>query len=387
LKVIVDAVGIRGHGGAAVLLELLHWLPRVRPEWQWHVFVLPRQQRLFDDPPASSGLKLEEISKANGPFGRMVWIESRLWKKVRRLNGDVLLAFANAASGRPRIPQVVFCQQMLPFTKGVVRSETAIRRFRVASMKWLILRGAAASSAVIVQTQIMATRMQELSPSLEGHIHVIPSGYRTPSASPIVRPQIARLVNDSSCPRLIYVAHPGEHKNHVALIRALPRLIRNYPGVRLLLTIVENTGPRATLYEELVEEMKEAARQNGSLEHLVWLGTLEPDEVNYALAQSDLMIFPSLAESFGLPLAEALHAGCPVAVSDREYAREVLGKAGLFFNPLDPGDIAEKVGRLLGNPGEMARLKMEGSRRAIQYDYLTIAENIARVLETAAARS
>jgi glycosyltransferase involved in cell wall biosynthesis len=87
-----------------------------------------------------------------------------------------------------------------------------------------------------------------------------------------------------------------------------------------------------------------------------------------------------------LPLAEALHAGCPVTAADREYARGVLGKAGLFFDPLDPNDIAEKVGWLLGNPTEIARLKIEGSRQASQYDYSTIAENIARVLETAAAQ-
>ena len=62
------------------------------------------------------------------------------------------------------------------------------------------------------------------------------------------------------------------------------------------------------------------------------------------------MVFPSLAESFGLPLVEAMAAGCPVAAADRPYAREVAGPAAVYFDPLDPRALAECVIGVLGDP-------------------------------------
>jgi len=45
---------------------------------------------------------------------------------------------------------------------------------------------------------------------------VIPSGFRTPSENPVIRPEKKSLIDNAGKPRLIYVSHPSEHKNHVA---------------------------------------------------------------------------------------------------------------------------------------------------------------------------
>jgi hypothetical protein len=59
MHIVIDAVGIRGHGGAAVLSEFMHWLPKVRPDWKWHVFLVDSNQREFHLKPASENVTIQ----------------------------------------------------------------------------------------------------------------------------------------------------------------------------------------------------------------------------------------------------------------------------------------------------------------------------------------
>ena len=61
---------------------------------------------------------------------------------------------------------------------------------------------------------------------------------------------------------------------------------------------------------------------------------------------SDLLIFPSIFEGFGIPLIEAMACGTPVITSDRTCLPEVVGEAGLVYNPLDVSRMKEAVLRI-----------------------------------------
>ena len=116
---------------------------------------------------------------------------------------------------------------------------------------------------------------------------------------------------------------------------------------------------------------------------LTWLGILNPDEVDYALRASDLTVFPSLAESFGLGLAESMAVGCPVAVADRPYALDVCGEVAVYFDPNDPASIARTVIAVCHDDATMVRLRSMGNERKEQFAYEQIAENITKVFEAA----
>jgi glycosyltransferase involved in cell wall biosynthesis len=82
---------------------------------------------------------------------------------------------------------------------------------------------------------------------------------------------------------------------------------------------------------------------------------------------------PSLVETVGLPMLEAAAQGTPVIAADRPYAHDVCGSAALFFDPLDPLDLAAKVQTLLSEPGLRERMVNDGrenvARRAAARPY------------------
>jgi glycosyltransferase involved in cell wall biosynthesis len=371
----IDAVGIRGHGGAAVLCELLHWLPKVRSDWRWHVFILERKLREFDDPLVADTVTLETTDCGNTGLGRLYWVDVILQEKIRSLGADILFSFANIGSRKPSRPQIVFVQQPNAFFSEGLPRYAIYKRLRQLFMRRQILRGARASRAVIVQTKAMQERMQLIEPSLKGRIHTIPSGYRTESPNPLMRLEKKALIDSAFQPRLIYVSHPSEHKNHIKLIEALPGIIQEFPQARLLLTLEKDATPNER-YARFVQDITKTADIHGVKDHIVWLGILAPDEVNYALSNSDLMVFPSLAESFGLGLVEAMAAGCPIAASNLRYAHDVTDGAAVYFDPLNPLDISNVVTSILANERRKAQMKEAGFLLQHQYSYEVIANQI-----------
>lgn len=382
MKVAIDAVGIRGHGGAAVLCELLNWLPIARPQWEWHAFLFNRELREFDDPGVLENVTLEHVPFGNSGRERLQWVNKLLPAQLKRVNADVLFSFANIAPAKAITPQVVFCQQRNAFFADGTPSRMAVRRVRLWFMKRHILRGIRASQAVIVQTNAMRERIEQLEPNIRGRIHTIPSGYRTPSVNPIVRQHVREAMETASHPRLIYVSHPSEHKNHLTLIRALKLIVHQKSAARLMLTL-DRVRPGDNRYNGFIDQIRSEAERLGLAKHIVWLGQLTSDEVDFALRSADMMVFPSLSESFGLGLVEAIAAGCPIAASNLPFAHDVARDTAVYFDPNSPESIGQTVIEMLENADCGARLACAMKSLQDRYNYRLITEDISCVINRA----
>ncbi|MBN2181534.1 MAG: glycosyltransferase [Sedimentisphaerales bacterium] len=379
MYIAIDAVGIRGHGGAAVLSELMHWFPKVRFDWKWHVFLAEPNRREFDLKPTTENVTIQTIYNTNG-IKRLNWINEGLFNQLYRLSPDMLFSFANIAPAKPVFPQVAYVQQRNALFYNKPSFGTIKRSFRMRALRKHILRGACSSQAVIVQTQSMRRQLVELEPSLTNKIHVIPSGYRTPAPDFMVNSHKKQMIESLKRPRLIYVSHPSEHKNHTTLIKAIPEIAERFPDMQLLLTL-EHDNPPDRRYRRFVEEIEKIAKKHDVVRHIVWLGRLNPEEVTYALSQSDLMVFPSLSESFGLAFVEAMAAGCPIAASDLPYAHDVAGTTAAYFNPQSPTLIAETIIRILDSKTVLNNMRDAVDKNLTQYHYQSIADRISSVFE------
>ena len=124
-------------------------------------------------------------------------------------------------------------------------------------------------------------------------------------------------------------------------------------------------------------------RQRALLDDAVpgWTHHPGPDDdyVVRLLRECDLLLFPSLQEGFGLPIAEAQATGRPVVTSDREPMAEVSGGAAVLVDPEDVASIRAGVVRVLENPALADQLVRRGLENVERFAPAAVAAQYAAI--------
>ena len=197
-----------------------------------------------------------------------------------------------------------------------------------------------------------------------------------PAFRPIDDPEVARRARrrhqvPDGATLLVYVGGMNAHKNLLGLLRAMPRVVATRPDAQL--AIVGDTSGRG--FWDDVPGLQRFVAEHPPLErHVRFTGRLPDAELVELLSGTQALVFPSLWEGFGLPAVEAMSCGVPVLASDRSSLPEVIGDAGLFFDPEDPDDIAACLLRFAADPALGPRLGRLALERAGRFSWQRAAE-------------
>lgn len=117
-------------------------------------------------------------------------------------------------------------------------------------------------------------------------------------------------------------------------------------------------------------------RQRGHEKRILNVGKVSDSELNHLYSQARFFFFPSFYEGFGIPPLEAMSAGCPVLASNRSSVPEVVGDAGVLFDPSDLGSLESGLSRVLQNEirGNLIALGIE---RATNFSWKPVVERYA----------
>jgi glycosyltransferase involved in cell wall biosynthesis len=129
------------------------------------------------------------------------------------------------------------------------------------------------------------------------------------------------------------------------------------------------------------------AGQIGSLglaRRVVLPGFVPAEDLPPLYGAAEALLFPSLYEGFGLPVAEAMACGCPVITSNVSSLPEVAGDAGLLVDPESVAEIAAAMARIASEPGLRERFAKAGLRQAARFSWETCASEVLAILRKVA---
>lgn len=113
-------------------------------------------------------------------------------------------------------------------------------------------------------------------------------------------------------------------------------------------------------WEARVRHVQSVINQLDLLDRVRLLGFIPDADLTALYRKAAMTVFPSFFGPDNLPPLEALHHGCPVGVADIPGARDQLGDAVEYFDPTDPDGMAERIARVLSDPGLRADLVNNG---------------------------
>ncbi|MGB9149752.1 MAG: glycosyltransferase family 4 protein [Burkholderiales bacterium] len=173
---------------------------------------------------------------------------------------------------------------------------------------------------------------------------------------------------------IIVVGRLDEIKGYPELFRIYERLVALRPDVGLLIV---GSGPQRKEYETLVHKK--------GWKNVHFLGFLEPPTLAQYMALSDFSVFPTLNDSFGAVIAEAMAAELPVIASIFAYATRDLvddGVTGYRFNPRDTDEAVKITLRLVDmNDIERKEMGQRAYNKVRDYDCENAARRTAEFLQ------
>lgn len=323
------------------------------------LFAAPRALRCFDFPSHPRLCVVEQPSAEKNPLARVFWFEAGLARATRMFGADALLCLHGCGLGPADVPTYNLIQQSLPFSQEALARLGVRNRLKMRVIRALMHRACGRTTKVLVQTETMQRAVVRVFGLPAEKVLVATT---TPPALLRVERKAREasaldLMRDFNGHRLLYVGNEVGYKN-VAVVLEAVRLVRGQ-GQRVRLFATWNGNNRSAADDALVR-----------------LGYLDPPGLAEAYGEATVLVMPSLVETVGLPMLEAMAAATPVLAADRPYAREVCGGAALHFDPLSARDLADKLALLLDSPERRETLVRLGKQRVEDltasrpYDYI-----------------
>jgi glycosyltransferase involved in cell wall biosynthesis len=179
---------------------------------------------------------------------------------------------------------------------------------------------------------------------------------------------------------IVYVGGLAPHKNIAGFMQAFAR-ITGQPGVEdlhlVLIGDVEGDGFHSH-YQELNELRQTDQRLAGRVH---FTGFVSDEDLVTLMAGSVALCLPSFSEGFGLPAIEAMACGIPVLASSAGSLPEVVGDAGLLFDPHDIAAMSAAILDISTNAGLRSELQKRALQRSSQFSWATAAQMVFPVLQ------
>lgn len=303
-----------------------------------------------------------------------VWLQTTLPARASAWRADALLAALTIGPARGEVPLVSVVHDLTPLTHPEWHASRTLLGFLP-----LWERTVERAARFVCVSEATARELAQRHPETRDRISVARNGVDagfTPSSDAAAAERTRRRFAEGRR-YILYLGTLEPRKNVETLVAACERLWSRRRA-RPDLVLAGGSGWKAAPLHRRI-----ARSPFRDKIHLAGYATRPLALDLYRAAEA--FVYPSLAEGFGLPVAEALACAVPVVASDIEPLREVAGDAALFAPPADAARLEHEIERALEDPAVADALRAAGPPRAALFTWEAAAERTAEALEGAAA--
>jgi glycosyltransferase involved in cell wall biosynthesis len=270
---------------------------------------------------------------------------------------------------RPGVPVVVtlhdaiaehFPGMVFPDRKGRFLWAAKMRLARLQARRFLTVSNAA-KREIVRHLGIRAERIDVVSEAPDARFRPVGDGpARVAARRRAMLPTTGRYI--------VYASGLAPHKNVAGLIDGFSRALAG--GGTCDLHLVLAGDPQGGGFHSNYRQLLAQAEATPALrERVHFCGYVTDDELAALYSGALAAAVPSFSEGFGLPAVEAMACGTPVLASAAGSIPEVVGDAGLYFDPHDAMQIAQAIRRIATEPGLQADLGRRALARAARFTW------------------
>lgn len=360
-------------GGVTYLRNLIRALLEIESDHSYIVFATEEnRERLV--PEDHERLHVLEVN-LRWRFFRLLYEQLVLPVRLALVRADVLFAPTGIAPLLSQCPVVLALPGLNIAMRGTIRRSPPdrLRNGILFLLAWFSARKAAERVFLSRISQSMISRALGIDPKRGVILHLgVDPLFR--NASPH---ESSGGTKDDPAP-VLCVSAVVPRKNLGCLIEAYGNLPDQLQASHPL--VIVGPIPNRRYYDSLASRLCAIEADPRD----VFAGILPQDALAVLYRQAAVLVHPSLLETFGLPLVEAMASGVPVIAADAPSAPEIVGDAAELFDPHSPSALRASIEALLNDEQKRASLISKGYQRAEPFTWGKAAARMIEVFSTVA---
>lgn len=358
------------HGMDMVALELIKNLQIIDKVNEYVVFVNPDQDHCI---PQTSNFKIIELDGGSYPK----WEQIALPKAAKEEGCDILHCTSNTGPIRSKVPLITIVHDMIYmesisiFKKGGTWYQKIGNLYR----RFIVPRVIKKSRCITTVSNYERDRMKSFFKLSDHKLRTIYNGVGE-HFKPITD---SKALNDAKQKYklpdkfLFFLGNTDPKKNTPNVLKAFAEF-NAMTGHNYKLVMLD--------YEEnaLQKILKDIGHPEARKDiHLT--GYVVNTDLPTIISQCEIFLYPSMRESFGIPILEGMACGVPVITSNTSSMPEIAGDAAHIVNPNSPDEIKDGILKILNDTTYSKTLCEKGIERAKKFSWKAMAENYLKLYE------
>jgi glycosyltransferase involved in cell wall biosynthesis len=363
------------HGIDMVALELIRSLQRLDTQNEYYIFVRADEDREVLS--ESRNFHIVEISGGPYPW----WEQVLLPRAVKKYKCELLHCTGNTAPLFSPVPlvltlhDIIFLETSLP---GIIFGDgSRYQRFGNIYRRWVVPRVINKSRWIVTVSNYENRRIREYFGTLaDDRILTVYNGvghhfWQLPHPSALNAVRVKYRLPDRY---FFFLGNTHPKKNTKGVLQAYSAYVaREGTGVKLLMVDYDTAA-----LKQLLDQIGDPEL----IEQIVIRDYVNNADLPALYAQSELFLYPSIRESFGIPIIEAMAAGTPVISSTTSSMPEIAEHAAILVDPFKPEEITEAMIRIRKEPGLREKMIGLGRRQAQPFTWASAAKKMTILYRT-----
>ena len=378
MKMIINTSNLYVGGGLQVAISFINELMHLNKNHEYYIFLSPLVKKQIEEKNFSNNFHFYLIEKSPSSLKTRRKVVKKLDNLENDICPDIVFSIFGPSYWKPKSKHIMgFAVPWLLQKESVAYNELTLdARIKMRSwVEYISYYTKRDASEYIIETSDGKERLSKVLGIEKNNISVVGNSYSSIFDNQVYlsedNPNYIKLpVKETSEFRLLLISHNHPHKNLKIINKVLP-LLRGY-NIKFILTIDDSS------FKALFQKNEK---------QILNIGPVKQKSCPSLYQQCDALFLPTLLEVFSASYPEAMKTEKPILTSNYSFATDICADAALYFDPLDPKDIAEKVKKLVDDKSLQNNLVAKGKKRVKEFEtarsraekYIALCEKIVKL--------
>lgn len=359
------------HGMDFVALELIRNLMHIDKENQYYIFVAPGEDRCLE---SMDNFQIVELKAPGYPF----WEQIALPRAVKRFKCDLLHCTSNTAPLYSPVPLIVTLHDIIYLEKGNKNNSQASNYQKLGNLyrKLVVPYIFKKSYRVITVSEFERKQIGNyFGLDKSAHLTSVHNGVSLHFKKITDKETLSRVKEKYKLPDnfFFHLGNSDPKKNTFGVISAFSQYIKDTKAdTFLVMPDFDKNKLQAILTQIGHPDL---------MRKIILTGYIINTDLSALYSLCSVFLYPSLRESFGIPILEAMKCGVPVITSNTSSMPEISGKAAILVNPKDVQAIVQAIKLITTQQEVRNKLIEEGFKQAAKFSWGAMADSVLQIYQ------